>query len=524
MRFFFRFQKVALGASVLLSMVNCSQPGKYGVARETEAGRPDLTVTANNGGGSESLSTPSTGSDASLALPTTSVASSETQGGPSSSFSPVITRSTEGTSSSTESDAASESFPSCSEEPLAVNCAEALDCGWASSADDAGVCLPGGRFRQVGTQDGDEGRSLAFGENGSIWLAGHTSGKFPGQPSDGSDMFIRGWDRQGMPLWTRQIAEGSNLYYWAMVITTGGKFVLAAVQDGVEHDQVVVDAMDQSGQSAWTVGVAGDSTVEAEALAAAPSGGIYITEFRVTGQMDDAGIRPGTQFVEHYDESGKLVWSTEVDPILDDGHVISAWGMAIATWPDGSFLVTGTSYYDLGLFPFGGNMTLTKISPEGVVLWAKALDIPGEWTNQAAIDPNGNIIVGSQVDYAGVVHKLSPEGEPLWAVELGPITYQFPRVATDTAGNIYVAATTDGGFSDIGYDGFASHLGTMDVAVARLSPEGDVIWKKQFGTPQDEVVAGIAWHEGNAYVYGSTTGAFVEAAGEDDAFVVQVVP
>jgi hypothetical protein len=287
---------------------------------------------------------------------------------------------------------------------------------------------------------------------------------------------------------------------------------------------ILIHAFDLDGEDLWTQRVEGELDVEVGGIVAAPNGGVYISGWRALANVNDAGERSGIDFVSLYDHDGVLVWTSDVPAVELDEPSIVVSSRTLAAWPDGSVLMSATRYDDLGMFPFGGRVALTKLSSTGAVKWQRLLDAEGELTNQMAIDRDGNIVFGSGSEFEGVVHKLSPEGEPMWAVAIGPITHRFPKVATDPSGNIYAVVTTNTGYSDQGYDGFGSHHGSMDIAVSSLSPAGDVIWTRQFGTPEDDVAAGIGWTAAAVYVHGETHGDFAGAQGGEDAFVVQLTP
>jgi hypothetical protein len=329
----------------------------------------------------------------------------------------------------------------------------------------------------------------------------------------------------GRTLWTRQVIGDEGLDYPAIATTSAGSLILAATELRFEVPRVVlIKAFDLAGAELWAQQVEGQLDVEVGGIAAAPDGGVYVSGWKAIENIDDAGERPGVDFVTRYDRAGVLAWTSEVPAIDLDEPSIGVLSRALTSWPDGSVLLSASLYTDLGVFPFGGKVALTKLSPTGEVKWQKLLDAEGELTNQMAIDREGNIVFGSGSEFDGVVHKLSPEGEPIWAVAIGPTTYRFPKVATDPSGNIYAVVTTDSVHSDDGYDGFGSHYGSMDIAVTSLSSAGDVIWRKRFGTPEDDVAAGVAWSAGAVYVHGETHGDFAGAQGGVDAFVVQVAP
>jgi hypothetical protein len=79
--------------------------------------------------------------------------------------------------------------------------------------------------------------------------------------------------------------------------------------------------------------------------------------------------------------------------------------------------------------------------------------------------------------------KLDPKGMPLWAKKYGGLGAQSATgLAVDPDGNLIVAGYF-GGTLDFGDGPLVSKSGAngSDLYVAKLTPDGDVIWNKQFG-------------------------------------------
>ncbi len=518
-----------VGALMTVS-AGCHQLGKYQVLEETQGAvlpstDPSTSIGRTEDGSADASVPPlESQSDAALATDWPSRSEAISDGGPSSHPNPNALTQADFDSSAMDSPRAVADGCNAAGQTDG-GCAMAQDCGWARTVigDERPSCVPGGRFRQVGTRADDNSTSITFAPDGSVWLAGETAGKFPGQISKGWDAFIAGWAPDGTTSWTRQVIGDEGLEYPAIVATTRGSLVLAATDIRFDAPRgILIKAFDLGGSELWAQHVDGEFDVEVGGIVAAPEGGVYVSGWKAVGNINDAGERPGMDILTFFNDEGEWVWTSELPAIELDEPSTAVLSRALTAWPDGSVLVSASLYTDMSSFPFGGRVALTKLSPTGEVTWQKVLDAEGELTNQIAIDGEGNVVFGSASAFEGVVHKLSPDGEPIWSVGVGPITYRFPKVATDPAGNVYAVVTTDSSHSDLGYDGFESHYGSMDIAVSLLSAAGDVIWTKQFGTPEDDVAAGVAWSAGSVYIYGETHGDFGGVQGGVDAFVVQV--
>ncbi|UFP93265.1 hypothetical protein [Gloeobacter morelensis] len=102
-----------------------------------------------------------------------------------------------------------------------------------------------------------------------------------------------------------------------------------------------------------------------------------------------------------------------------------------------------------------------------------------------------------------------------WAQRMGSATYReggipteiWRGVDTDDAGNIYLSGTfgDTATFSNSGTT--LTSAGEEDIAVAKYSPEGALLWARSFGsTLQDQALANCVDAVGNVYVTGLFTG------------------
>jgi hypothetical protein len=85
-------------------------------------------------------------------------------------------------------------------------------------------------------------------------------------------------------------------------------------------------------------------------------------------------------------------------------------------------------------------------------------------------------------------------------------------IANHTSG-IYVVGDTEGPL-----DG--PNLGMQDAFVRKYHPQGDLLWRSQFGTHLGDVAVGVAAdNDGNAYVAGATEASLAGSRGSEDAFL-----
>jgi uncharacterized protein (TIGR03437 family) len=216
-----------------------------------------------------------------------------------------------------------------------------------------------------------------------------------------------------------------------------------------------------------------------------------------------------------------------------------------------------------------GSSTVSKLDPNGNIVYSKQVNLPGDW-NGFAVDSMGNVLIAgvtsadnlpvtpgvfqSQRNSKGMcvsgdmaakpvpcpdafVAKLDANGNLAWATYLGGSAQdQADAVAVDPSGNIYVAGLTQS--SDFpSVSGFQSSFGGYaDGFVTKISADGTRILYSSFlgGAGYDVAHAIVVDSLGNAYVAGElqgiglavTAGSFGPTcqANATNAFLIKVAP
>ncbi len=173
---------------------------------------------------------------------------------------------------------------------------------------------------------------------------------------------------------------------------------------------------------------------------------------------------------------------------------------------------------------------IMKLTPAGHFLWAKAIGgtnndrgfsmaiddvgnafITGTFMGTADFDPGiGTTNLTSVGNDDVYVLKMDTDGNFLWAKSFGGTANDLPRaISTDTFGNVYVT----GNFrSNVDFDPGVettnlTSLGTDDIFIQKLDTDGNFIWAKSFGGPQNDQVRSIAIDAaGNVYTTGEFSG------------------
>jgi len=123
------------------------------------------------------------------------------------------------------------------------------------------------------------------------------------------------------------------------------------------------------------------------------------------------------------------------------------------------------------------------------------------------------------------ITKYSPEGLPIWIKTFGGVLDDFASAITgDPEGNLYVT----GIFTDSAqFDGTNLLAKGTDIFVAKLNPKGNVVWVTQLKTAGTSLVQSISvTDQGGVYVGGLFSGQYSEKVkrkmGQTDGFITKL--
>jgi hypothetical protein len=88
--------------------------------------------------------------------------------------------------------------------------------------------------QQFGTTSSEFAQALTTDDEGNVYVAGMTSGTFPGQTSAGdNDAFVRKYDGAGTEQWTRHFGSSGDEQATGLRVDGSGRVVLAGWTNGV---------------------------------------------------------------------------------------------------------------------------------------------------------------------------------------------------------------------------------------------------------------------------------------------------
>ncbi len=315
-------------------------------------------------------------------------------------------------------------------------------------------------INQLGSNYNDSGNSIAVDGENYIYVTGQTKGGLDGNRNlGGNDVFLIKYDNTGLKLTIRQ---------WGSFYDDFGNSV----------------SVDESKN-------------------------IYIAGY-TSGNME-GNINAGLNdiFLTKFDSGGKLQWTKQWGTIFND----VANEAAIDSF--GNIFVTGYTVGSLSSTQnYGGSdVFLTKLDNNGEILFTQQIGSGGDDFGEGiTIDKDSNVYITGSFDgifdtwgSMGVADifliKYDNNGNIQWSRAIGTYKNEMgTSLITDNSGNIFIAGHTTGDLDENDFD-------KTDMFVAKYDSEGNCIWKKQFGSSEDDYGLSITVDiEENLLITGSTTG------------------
>jgi hypothetical protein len=201
--------------------------------------------------------------------------------------------------------------------------------------------------RQFGAADSEVANGVATDTNGNVYVTGYTDGALEGPNAGGADAFLRAYDRDGQTLWTHQF--GTSLNDFADGVATGadGRVYVTGTTfgalDGTNAGgrDAFLRAYDRDGHPLWTRQIGTSLEDFATGVATDAMGRAYVTGYTV-GDLDGTSAGGRDAFLRAYDRDGQLLWAHQFGTT---GHDV---GSGIAVDANGHVHVAGFTLGDLG--------------------------------------------------------------------------------------------------------------------------------------------------------------------------------
>ena len=333
---------------------------------------------------------------------------------------------------------------------------------------------PNGEHRwskQVGPGNWEEANDVLVdgSDNITVIVGSSATLDFGGGPLMGGDsnsMFLVQYSGTGQHRWSKVLPVRSWQWGWAMVHSVGGQLTLAGTFEG-------------------------DVTLEDAKLQGSPNR-------QSSAFLADYGADGAQRSVRVLAKTGTTVLS---DLVRDATGALYLVGRFAGTTDVGGGPVASAG---------GTDIFVTKLTSMGDHLWSKTFGGPADDDAMAAtLDPGGALIVtgkfagtaqfGSGLTLTSLgrqdtfVAKLDAGGRSLWTRGFGGMDSATDSreggyaVAVDRDGAIYVAGASAGS-TRIG-DVMLPNRGGDDALVIRLSPTGDAVWARAYGSQNSVDIA-----------------------------------
>jgi hypothetical protein len=252
------------------------------------------------------------------------------------------------------------------------------------------------------------------------------------------------------------------------------------------------------------------------------NGNVYIagdTEGALAGESFDKS----DGFIVKYDSIGNTLWTKQFGTSEDDKI---NW-LAIDAF--GNLYVTG---YSIGVFNDQNagkeDIIVAKFDTNGTVQWQKQFGSDStEIGNMIYVDHQGSLyVVGAtkgtmgQSSFGGadgVILKLDTNGNLIWKKQFGTAKGDECLGITGDGTDIYICGYTLGDLA-------SKNKGGLDAFIVKLNDKGEQVKLFQFGTEVFDMASHIVVdHEKNIYVGGSTSGDLGgKHQGEGDGFLTKL--
>jgi hypothetical protein len=283
--------------------------------------------------------------------------------------------------------------------------------------------------------------------------------------------------------------------------------------DGFQYDQPFVVKVDQNGKVLWSKAyVLGAAYYGiAEKILRTQDGNFVVVAQKIEQQPQTFDFTVVDPVIIKINPSGRVIWRRTISgPHTDVLYDIDST-------PDGGLVLAGATdsfgrseYLDAWLL---------KLHRNGAVQWSRTFGGSQYDEFTKVITTNtGEIILTGSTDFfvrgpgRGLVMKLNQDGTVQWQriLELAGGYLQLFEMGVSSSGKVFVAGIVSDAKSSYG----------PDIFIARISPTGGLLWKKELGGSLDELVYDLKVQEDESIVITGQT--FSYGHGHRDALMVKM--
>jgi len=382
--------------------------------------------------------------------------------------------------------------------------------------------------RQFGSTGIDLGNAVTVDLSGNIFISGSTAGILGSSSAGGTDAYLSMFNSDGVLQWTRQLGTAkTDTSYGIAVDNRGGVYITGETMGNLARTiqgtkDAYVSKYDTSGNFLWTRQFGSNKGDSGREIATDNQGNCYVTGW-TGGVMNDASFGSDDAFITKFDPNGSTLWPRQFGTKGRD------YGQGVAVDAAGQVYVTGCTSMELGGHSSGDyDVYVRKYDTDGNALWTQQLGTPSYDDSYGVdVDSEGNCYIAGETllsiendDYDATISKIGPDGTLLWTRQLGIPNYceESMDITVDAVGNCYITGWTNGEFNGGQGDRYE------DAFIAKYNPAGTLLWTTQLGALlcSTNSQAITLYNQGNIYITGGTSGNLgATNAGQVDVFLAK---
>jgi hypothetical protein len=162
--------------------------------------------------------------------------------------------------------------------------------------------------KQFGTSGADFQNDVTIYDDGSIYLAGNTTGSLDGSTPDGQDAYLRKYSASGAVRWTRQIDLGGTDSATSVASHGGSVYLLGTY--AANNQDIFIYKYTKAGRLVWKRFVETPKPDNAPAIAVDNQGNVYIAGL-TEGALRGSNQGCNDAFVRKYTPRGDVRWTRQ---------------------------------------------------------------------------------------------------------------------------------------------------------------------------------------------------------------------